>query len=472
MKPKAFITGMLRLPIKALTAAELSTLRSRLTLERSIYMVGQDGETVEQIKTYFETSTGYICVPRSFNPSLERFDVVDRTTRGVKVEFPRCPQPDPKRVGQDTLMASAVAEVKGQGDTIVRSGTGTGKTVIGLHVAAKLGRQTLILVEKTKLRDQWIERIMQHLGLKRDDIGIIQGAKNTSKGKAITVAMMQTIRSKRFKSEDFDDFGLTIYDEVHKVGAPTLNPLFRKFRARYRLGLSATPHRKDGLDNVLTLHFGEREHWVVGTVREQPINIYTYRYGGPMPSIDNRAIMANVMAKNTGYNTAMAHIIEELWLKGRDIVGLSDRIDQLRAIQSRLIGLGVPEKRICLFTGKTDKAEVERGIAEADIFLATYGVFSEAIDIPRLSAGIDLTPRTDLVQSMGRVRRPLPDKPHAVWVLPYCVQSSALSNSYYARLRSASRMKLVNILNNWNEREWSYEESKRIAKAPRARTGS
>ncbi len=90
-------------------------------------------------------------------------------------------------------------------------------------------------------------------------MGIIQQDTDESDESDVTIAMMQTlISSQGYRAETLmDKFGLIVFDEVHHVSAPVFSLTAKMFNARYRLGLSATPYRKDGTDNVFLWHIGD-----------------------------------------------------------------------------------------------------------------------------------------------------------------------------------------------------------------------
>lgn len=132
--------------------------------------------------------------------------------------------------------------------------TGKGKTILALAIAAKLSVRTLVVVHKNDLIKVWREDIALSLEM---PAGLIQG--NTKKIENITVATVQTLGSMRknnkFNDDFLDMFDLIIVDEAHHCPASTYE-VIEDFRAKYRLGLTATPERNDGLTHVLNLFFG------------------------------------------------------------------------------------------------------------------------------------------------------------------------------------------------------------------------
>ena len=138
---------------------------------------------------------------------------------------------------------------------IIQLPTGKGKSILALHIAQKLGQRTLISAHKDDLVVGWKKDIELCFGSKID-VGLIK-AKSRKVGNHITIATVQTLSRmsedelKKYTSE----FGLVVQDECHHVGLNIFN-VIDKFNSKYKLGLSATPKRSDGLNFVFDLFFG------------------------------------------------------------------------------------------------------------------------------------------------------------------------------------------------------------------------
>lgn len=133
--------------------------------------------------------------------------------------------------------------------------TGKGKSVIGLYLAAHFGEKTLIVVHKDDLVVGWKKDIDLCFGGKLE-AGLIK-AKSRKIGKQITIATIQTLnRLNKDTVEDLSNtFGMVIIDEAHHCPASSYDFLMG-LKPKYRLGLTATPERSDGLSHLLNLHFG------------------------------------------------------------------------------------------------------------------------------------------------------------------------------------------------------------------------
>ena len=135
---------------------------------------------------------------------------------------------------------------------------GKGKTVMALKIMSILKTKTLVVVHKTFLVNQWLERIRQFLPDAR--VGKIQGQEVDIENKDIVIGMLQSLSMKDYEDETFSDFGLTVFDECHHMSAEVFCRCMIKITTRYTLGLSGTMTRKDGLTKVFKMFLGEIIH--------------------------------------------------------------------------------------------------------------------------------------------------------------------------------------------------------------------
>ncbi len=142
---------------------------------------------------------------------------------------------------------------------ILNLACGKGKTVLGLKKIAQRNHPALVIVNNTGLLDQWVRRAMdpKFLNLPKTSIGVVQG-KKAQWGRPLVIAMIQTLcnRVQELPLEVRQRFGTIIWDEAHRLAAPrfvTTAPVF--YGARF--GLTATPERADGLEQVYMAHLGE-----------------------------------------------------------------------------------------------------------------------------------------------------------------------------------------------------------------------
>ncbi|MEK6287703.1 MAG: DEAD/DEAH box helicase family protein [Acidobacteriota bacterium] len=155
------------------------------------------------------------------------------------------------RAGQ-TEAANALA---GFDDGILCAATAFGKTAVAARLISTRKVNTLVLVHRRHLMDQWRERLAVFLGLSVKDIGQIGGGK-TSRAERIDVAVIQSLIRKGDVKDLVAEYGQVIVDECHHVSAFTFERVLRKVKARYVVGLTATPVRKDGHHPIILMQCG------------------------------------------------------------------------------------------------------------------------------------------------------------------------------------------------------------------------
>lgn len=141
------------------------------------------------------------------------------------------------------------------------AGTGFGKTVVALAVLARRGVNTLIVVNKKILQEQWLERISTFLSVERSQVGKIGGGKSKPSG-MIDVAMIQSLHSKGHCNPLLSEYGQVIVDECHHIPARSFERVMQSFRGKYVLGLSATVARRDGHHPIIFMQCGPIRHKV------------------------------------------------------------------------------------------------------------------------------------------------------------------------------------------------------------------
>ena len=132
---------------------------------------------------------------------------------------------------------------------------GAGKTVIAIALIAKRARNTLVLVHRRPLLDQWRSQLALFLGMDKDDIGEISGTRKRANGR-LDVAMLQTLLHDKGVDDVVAQYGHVIVDECHHIPAVTFERVMSEVTARYATGLTATPRRHDGRDPIIRMQLG------------------------------------------------------------------------------------------------------------------------------------------------------------------------------------------------------------------------
>lgn len=323
------------------------------------------------------------------------------------------------------------------GGFILRAGCGFGKTNVALEFARQVGRKTLILVHKEFFLRQWIERIKEFMPDAR--IGIIQQGICEYADCDFVIGMLQSIArddedGKKYPEEIYEAFGLVISDECHRVGAQTWSDIIPRFKAKYRLGLTATPRRKDGAEDVFYHHIGDilysaKTNAIVPSLKRLKtlIRMSPVRMRGKMVAEDklSHTQIVTQLVNDPLRNKMISDEIAQAVAKGRKVMVVSERLGHLRILEKEIAGIllrmNLPfEPVIDCYTGewfsggvdakgnprKRTRTEDDLKQAErANVVLATKQMIEEGLDIPAIDVLVLVTPIGDAEQAIGRVRR-------------------------------------------------------------------
>jgi superfamily II DNA or RNA helicase len=371
---------------------------------------------------------------------------VDERSNGYAIKTNK--RPSPRNAKQEKFFVSLAHRAKTQPTVLAVAPTGSGKTVSALNAIAELGRTALVIVPSKNLAHQWRDEAMLHLGLDEKDVSIMESGKCLFVRKKIVVAVIHNLLDRDWGSKFYHYFGTVIWDEAHRLGARMFSQTVKQFPAKHRIALTATPLRRDGCTPILTHSFGLPDSEVKGTsLAIMPCKVYVVNwrqklkvgrvFGGQHAQL---VALINAVASDMDRNRALSEIAARAYRNGRHILLLSDRINQLAIVRELLTYKGVPLDDMGLFVGSWQNARVSQrklnDIKEnCRIILATYGMMKEGQNVPRLDFGMDLTPRAEGVQALGRIRRVLDGKKHPVWVTCFDHSSDLLSNISGARIR-------------------------------------
>ncbi len=128
---------------------------------------------------------------------------------------------------------------------VLAATTAFGKTVVAANMIAARGRNTLVLVHRRQLLEQWVARLQAFLDIPANEIGVIYGGKKKPTG-IIDIALMQSLVREGVVSDLVADYGHVVADECHHLSAVSFEAIAQQAKARFVLGLSATVTRKDG----------------------------------------------------------------------------------------------------------------------------------------------------------------------------------------------------------------------------------
>tara|TARA_Y100000031_G_C8209809_1_gene380357 strand:- start:121 stop:1551 length:1431 start_codon:yes stop_codon:yes gene_type:complete len=457
----AYVDSWLYVPIDQLHEP-VGIVKRQLTIRPK--QMRQDAQP-KPIYLYDDSREGYLGLPIDWGlnmyPDLE---VEDRTVRGGRIRVPTLPDPHHPLApeGQAEFMQAMYDATHDYFAFLAKAGTGTGKTVTFLWTAARRARRTLVIVPSESLMRQWVKEIHDKLGVPKHMIGTIQ--QDTCEYDCpFVVGLVHTIVRRDFDREVLESFGTVGWDEVHRMGAFTFSQSVGMFPAEAKIAMTATDKRKDGADKVFLWYFGFAQ--VTAETETLPCQVKVLKYKAEKVWGSSREALIKCLTLDKKRNNKILKLVAKLYDAGRYVLLIGDNVKHLQTLKLKLIDDGIPEEHIGQFTAsyypegkkkgswaeKSKKMPPEeldriRQDDEVCIILATYGSFKEGVDIPRLDAGIDVTPRTEGIQVIGRIRRRRDGKPLPVWYTIDDVKSKRLRSYTKARIEDYLESDNVEVL--------------------------
>jgi superfamily II DNA or RNA helicase len=331
---------------------------------------------------------------------------------------------------------------------VLSATTAFGKTVVGAWLIAARGANALVLVHRTQLLEQWRERLGTFLGLSQKEIGQFGGARSKPTG-CIDVAMLQSVVRKGQVKDLVADYGHVIIDECHHVSAFAFEQVLRKAKARYVLGLTATPIRKDGHHPIITMQCGPIRYRVDArtaaalrpfehVVLPRPTD---FRVEGDPMEAGIQALYGRLVQDEARNDQILQDLVEALEA-GRSPLLLTERVEHLELLAARLEPLPY---RTVVFRGRMGRRQRKARMEELSsipptekrVILATGRYIGEGFDDARLDTlflALPISWRGTLQQYAGRLHRQHADKT-VVQIYDYVdAEVSMLMGMYKRRL--------------------------------------
>ncbi|KZS58428.1 DEAD/DEAH box helicase [Mycobacterium ostraviense] len=435
---RAEFTSRLTLTANDLGPAMISAVKHAASIRNPEFDARQRArrstwDTPRFLYSYDETAEGDLVLPRGLHPLLTELvesagstlRVDDKRITGEHHEF-SCTTP------LRTAQTSALRQLLEQDTSVLVAPPGTGKTVIACAAIESRSTSTLVLVDRKALADQWRDRIGSHLGFKCGQIG---GGRAKTTG-ILDIALLPTL-ARRDNVEDITaNYGFVIVDECHHVAASAFFGVLSRIAARYWLGLTATPERRDGLEDLIHHQLGSH-HVAIDqpSTGQLPVDSsdqltphlvlhlhpteFQYR-GRADPTAPGG--MAEIYRALVADQVRLDQVVDDVLTAsetGANILVLTTWVDHLNAITDRLRAAG---KTVTVLSGGI-KARERRQIADqlanhmpdSDplLIVGTSSFIGEGFDCPALDTlflAAPITFKNRLVQYIGRVTRPYHSK--------------------------------------------------------------
>jgi superfamily II DNA or RNA helicase len=302
--------------------------------------------------------------------------------------------------------------------------TGFGKTVIGAAVIARRGVSTLVLVHRQELQRQWIERLQSFLEGPDAMVGSLGGGKSRLNGR-LDVAVLQSVVRAGEDTQILQRYGQVIVDECHHIPAESFEAVLRAVPARYVLGLTATPIRRDGLAPILAMQCGPVRH-VAGASADAPHEKRVYRHLLPTRvALDEHTPIQEVLSvitQDLARNASIVADVAAAYRAGGRVLLLTERKQHVETLASMLTDL---VEHLVVLHGRLASRERIRRIAalaamapEAPrVVLATGKLIGEGFDhapLDTLFLAMPISWKGTLQQYAGRLSRAQASKTRVV----------------------------------------------------------
>ena len=310
---------------------------------------------------------------------------------------------------------AAVAGMLHHDTGVLCAPTAFGKTVTAAAIIARRGVNTLVLVHRTELLKQWQERLQAFLGVGKGVVGTIGGGKAKPTGK-IDIAVMQSVSRQGEVNPLVENYGQVIVDECHHVGAVSFDAILKRTKAKYVLGLTATPIRRDGQQPIIFMQCGPIRYTAAspaGAPHDLEVLSRSRFTRIDLPTDAGIQDVFRHLANDQARTESIASEVRDAVGQGRKVLVLTERTEHLDAIKTELDGLlPVP----FVLHGRMSKKQRSALVADLNalppdaprVLLSTGKLVGEGFDHPPLDTLVLAMPvswKGTLQQYAGRLHR-------------------------------------------------------------------
>lgn len=348
-----------------------------------------DGPKIVTVNEFVRCRGG-VSVPRAW--ALKNLDLpwIDNTVSAQhSIQLGRGPKPRDDRQREFFAKLLNEAQQPGPQDILANANTGAGKSVAGIWLGHILGYRTLIIVDSNKIANGWLNNFRKFYGDEwtRRNVGRVQQDLCEFEDKAFSIALVQSIASRgsRYPAEFYDAFGLVVFDEVQIFGSATYAPVLGAFSARVRVGFTAE-NRKGAFGRLIQAHIGKPRVVSQQQVLQARAYLISNKIEQTFYCMSDGAILTG-LSRLQDRNEKLAKLIKRRgYDRGRNVLVLSDRTEQLVRLRNMCVDLGVPKEAMGLHMGTyiSGRYEVVYSYGKNKLPLAVFDTLNEARAVVRL----------------------------------------------------------------------------------------
>ncbi|ABK98936.1 TOTE conflict system archaeo-eukaryotic primase domain-containing protein [Pelobacter propionicus] len=309
---------------------------------------------------------------------------------------------------------AAVREMLKQDVGVLCAPPAFGKTVTAAALIARRKVSTLVLVHRTELLRQWQERLTGFLEFPKGSLGVIGGGKKKPSSK-IDIAVMQSLSRREDVGELLDQYGQIIIDECHHLSAFSFEAILKQAKAKFVVGLTATPIRRDGHQPIIFMQCGPIRH-SAAKPETAPAQLGVWPKVLPAPEVPPDSPIQDVfriLANDATRSQRIAGDVLAAYREGRKVLVLTERTDHLSLLRT---ALGSQVEHCFVLHGRLSKKQRMAVFDELDalgesaprVLLATGRLIGEGFDHPPLDTLVLAMPiswKGTLQQYAGRLHR-------------------------------------------------------------------
>lgn len=380
---------------------------------------------LERTKFYIENEDSFI-IPRFYPVNGE---IIDKSVYGSDIEI------NSNVVPRNERQKNAINYLIDNENGVLQLEPGSGKTVIAIAMIAKVKKKAIIFAHKTKLLENWKKEILEFTDLQDEDIVKLSSSNyKTAFEKKIILSTPHVVANAVNKNNtDFIDklqnsgIGIGIIDEVHVgIGPEEFSKSSLSLNCKRVYGLSATPSRSDGNNDIITYHVGEVKYFPPEENEILKPRIYIIKFSFEIFTRHRDYLLwggkfqisryFQQMYKSTKYIDTVTSLIRKCYKENRITLILGERKKTLLRLAEKC---GVPEEDIGIFIpGTTSKErlsvsttdDLDCAFFEKKIIFSTYLACRDGNNRKDLDCLVMSTPTSNIQQAIGRIQRQLEGK--------------------------------------------------------------